>query len=294
MGRQRAPPRDRADPARAGAGARRGARPAHRARRPRPPGRRRQPAPDPRPRGPRGRGRARVPASRPRAVAVPARRQRQPAGRRRGAPAGAAAGDGGPGHRQQHRHRDRRGARPPARPPRPHDPALAGRRRAALGQEPADAAGRAVGLGVALHGPAADPGVLAQQRSHRAAVRDPIPLRYSRGQLEATRANARIVAAELRFLDNTIAMEVRDGHQALVAAYRRARLANQEVELSRQLAAAEYRKFQLGAGDLLLVNLREVASADAATNEIDAVSDYFVAKARLEVALGEGVQPVTP
>lgn len=122
----------------------------------------------------------------------------------------------------------------------------------------------------------------------------PIPLRYSRGQLEATRANAQIVAAQLRFLDNTIAVEVRDGHQALVAAYRRARLANQEVELARQLAAAEYRKFQLGAGDLLLVNLREVASADAATNEIQAVSDYFVAKARLEVALGEGVQPVTP
>lgn len=122
----------------------------------------------------------------------------------------------------------------------------------------------------------------------------PIPLRYSRGQLEATRANAQIVAAQLRFLDNTIAVEVRDGHQALVAAYRRARLANQEVELARQLAAAEYRKFQLGAGDLLLVNLREVASADAANNEIQAVSDYFVAKARLEVALGQGVQPVTP
>jgi outer membrane protein TolC len=122
----------------------------------------------------------------------------------------------------------------------------------------------------------------------------PIPLRASRGQLEATRAAAASVAAELRFLDNTIAVEVRDGHQALLAAYRRARLANQEVELSRQLAAAEYRKFQLGAGDLLLVNLREVASADAANNEIQAVFDYFVAKAKLEGALGRGVQPVSP
>ncbi|PCC71160.1 Outer membrane protein TolC [Nannocystis exedens] len=122
----------------------------------------------------------------------------------------------------------------------------------------------------------------------------PIPLRYARGQLEATRASAEAIAAELRLLDDTISVEIRDGHQALVAAYRRARLANQEVDLTRQLAAAEYRKFQLGAGDLLLVNLREVASADAAHNEIQAVSDYFVAKAKLEGSLGMGVQPVTP
>lgn len=122
----------------------------------------------------------------------------------------------------------------------------------------------------------------------------PIPLRTARGQLERTRAAADIVAAELRLLDDTIAVEIRGGHQALVAAYRRARLANQEVALTRQLAAAEYRKFQLGAGDLILVNLREVASADAANNEVQAVSDYFVAKARLEAALGRGVQPVAP
>lgn len=122
----------------------------------------------------------------------------------------------------------------------------------------------------------------------------PIPLRAARGQLEATRAGAEIVAAELRLLDNTIAVEVREGHLALVAAYRRARLANQEVELTRQLATAEYRKFQLGAGDLILVNLREVASADAANNEVQAETDYFVAKARLEGALGTGVQPVAP
>ncbi|MCY1060056.1 TolC family protein [Nannocystis sp. SCPEA4] len=122
----------------------------------------------------------------------------------------------------------------------------------------------------------------------------PIPLRFARGQLDATRAAAEVVAAELRLLDDTISVQIRDGHQALVAAYRRARLANQEVDLTRQLAAAEYRKFQLGAGDLILVNLREVASADAANNEIQAVSDYFVAKAKLEGALGTGVQPVAP
>jgi outer membrane protein TolC len=125
-------------------------------------------------------------------------------------------------------------------------------------------------------------------------VEVPIPMRWARGRLEATRAAQGMAAADLRLLDDQIAVEVRDGHSALLAAYRRARLAAQEVELTRQLARAEYRKFQLGAGDLLLVNLRELASADAANAEVQAVADYFIARARLEVALGEGVQAVAP
>lgn len=122
----------------------------------------------------------------------------------------------------------------------------------------------------------------------------PIPLRTARGRVEATRASQATIAAELRLLDDQIAVEIRDGHSALLAAHQRARLAAQEVALTRQLARAEYRKFQLGAGDLILVNLRELASADAANNEVQAVADFFVAKARLEAALGAGVQPVAP
>jgi len=126
------------------------------------------------------------------------------------------------------------------------------------------------------------------------SIEIPIPMRAARGRIEATQASMAMIAADLRFLDDQIAVQVRDGHSALLAAYQRARLAAQEVELTRQLARAEYRKFQLGAGDLMLVNLRELASADAATAEVQAVADYFVAKANLEVALGEGVQPVAP
>ncbi|MCY1063036.1 TolC family protein [Nannocystis sp. SCPEA4] len=126
------------------------------------------------------------------------------------------------------------------------------------------------------------------------SIEIPIPMRAARGQVEATQAAMSMIAADLRLLDDRIAVQVRDGHSALLAAYHRARLAAQEVELTRELARAEYRKFQLGAGDLMLVNLRELASADAATAEVQAVADYFVAKANLEVALGTGVQPVIP
>lgn len=122
----------------------------------------------------------------------------------------------------------------------------------------------------------------------------PIPMRTARGQLQMTRAALAAIDAELRFLDDTIAVEVQDGASALEAAYQRASLAAQELEQTRELERAESRRFQLGAADLMLVNLRELATVDAANGEVDAVTDYFVAKARLEVALGIGVRPVVP
>jgi hypothetical protein len=53
-------------------------------------------------------------------------------------------------------------------------------------------------------------------------------------------------------------------------------------------------RFARGAGDLLLVNLRELATADAAGEHVVAVAEYFIAKAELEVAKGEGVHSVAP
>lgn len=101
-----------------------------------------------------------------------------------------------------------------------------------------------------------------------------------------TRAALAAIDAELRFLDDTIAVEVQDGASALEAAYQRASLAAQEREQTRELERAESRKFQLGAADVMLVNLRELATVDAVNGE--------GAKARLEVALGIGVRPVVP
>jgi cobalt-zinc-cadmium efflux system outer membrane protein len=122
----------------------------------------------------------------------------------------------------------------------------------------------------------------------------PIPLRNARGQLQSTEAARGIIGADLRLLDNQIAIEVADAHIAVEAAYQQALLASGQVGLTVELAQAELKRFELGDGDLLLVNLRELAIADAATGEVTAVTDYFIAKAALEVAKGEGVQDVQP
>lgn len=122
----------------------------------------------------------------------------------------------------------------------------------------------------------------------------PIPLRAARGQVRSAEAARGMIGADLRLLDDRIAVEVADAHVAVQAAYQQALLASGQVDLTKQLARAEVERFELGDGDLLLVNLRELAIADAASGEVTAVADYFIAKAHLEVAKGEGVVPVEP
>lgn len=122
----------------------------------------------------------------------------------------------------------------------------------------------------------------------------PIPLRQARGRVQAASAERGRLDAELRLLDDQIAVEVLDARSAVLAAYQRARLAAEQVSLAEGLAEAEYLRFTHGAGDLLLVNLRELATADAAGEHVVAVAEYFIAKAELEVAKGEGVHSVAP
>ena len=57
------------------------------------------------------------------------------------------------------------------------------------------------------------------------------------------------------------------------------------------MEAAERRKFDLGDSNLLLVNLREQATADAATTEVDAHLNYFDAQADYRAALASDVVP---
>ena len=111
-------------------------------------------------------------------------------------------------------------------------------------------------------------------------------MRKARGQYRAAKAELARIDAELRFIRDRIAAEVRDAHSAVAAAYQQARLAGEQVDLVRELAHAELRRFELGAGDLLLVNLRELAVADAARAQVEALARYFEARAKLEIALG--------
>jgi outer membrane protein TolC len=81
----------------------------------------------------------------------------------------------------------------------------------------------------------------------------------------------------------------RDACSALKAAYERARVLRQEVEVARQLEVAERVRFELGEGTLFLVNLREQAAYETELREVAAVAEFYRALALYEYAIAEAM-----
>jgi len=60
-----------------------------------------------------------------------------------------------------------------------------------------------------------------------------------------------------------------------------------EAELADRMAAAERRRFQLGASDFLVLNLREEAATDARVRLLDALARVTMAAADLAQATAD-------
>ncbi len=63
-------------------------------------------------------------------------------------------------------------------------------------------------------------------------------------------------------------------------------LDDEQVERANQLAEAERERLREGASDLVVLNLRELAAAEAANQVIDAHADFERARADFLVATG--------
>lgn len=97
-----------------------------------------------------------------------------------------------------------------------------------------------------------------------------------------------------RFARDQVAAEVQDAYSAVRAAYGRAQVQRQELEVARELEEAERARFQLGDGTLFLVNLREQATFDTAIRELSATNEYFRAWALYEYAIAEALSSAKP
>lgn len=122
------------------------------------------------------------------------------------------------------------------------------------------------------------PGKYRPELAGVVSVEVPFPNRAARGGVEAKEAAARKVRHQTRWLEDRVAAEIRDVLNAWHAARDRELLAAQEMAVALRLAQAELRRFDAGVGTLLLVNLREQASAVATLALVDA---------RVEVARAE-------
>lgn len=126
-----------------------------------------------------------------------------------------------------------------------------------------------------LRGTEVDAGVLFQL---------PVQRRQGRGQTRTALANLSRIDAELRFARDRVRAEVEDAASALRAALDTVALVRSEVEVARELEQAERDKFLLGDSNQFLVNLRELATADARFREISATADAHKARVAYDVA----------
>jgi len=115
----------------------------------------------------------------------------------------------------------------------------------------------------------------------------PLLARPQRGRVEAQQAALRKVERLAGLQRDRVIAELRDAASAVRAAATRAEVTGREVELADKLQAAELRRFDLGDSTMLLVNLREQATAEAKIREVDAQVDYHKATAAYRAALGE-------
>lgn len=118
----------------------------------------------------------------------------------------------------------------------------------------------------------------------------PIQRREASGKILSLEAKLAQLAAKRGFTEDKITTEVQNAVVALGAAFQQIERAHRSLELARELEVAERRKFELGDSNLLLVNLREQAAADAAFIEIAAKQEFFRARASLNAATARDVE----
>lgn len=123
-------------------------------------------------------------------------------------------------------------------------------------------------------------------------VEIPILNRGPVGRARAAGAAAERIEAQRRLALDRVTAEVRDAASALEAARERAAIARREVGLARGLAERERERLRLGDGTLLVLNLREIAAAEAAVREVDARLDWQRAAVALRFAVG--LTPTAP
>jgi outer membrane protein TolC len=115
----------------------------------------------------------------------------------------------------------------------------------------------------------------------------PIQQRTARGRLAQTQADIDGFQQRRRFIEDQIRVEIGGLSIAARQARRLLGIAIDEQDRALAMASAERRRFQEGASDFFLVNLREEAAADAQVRRLDASFRQIVAHADLAAATAD-------
>lgn len=121
-------------------------------------------------------------------------------------------------------------------------------------------------------------------------VEIPLQRRKAQGKLRSEQAKIEQINQKERLARDRVAAEIRDAYSALEAAADRLRVVREEVQVALKLEDAERTRFELGDSTLFVVNLRELATADAAFQEINAIADYHRFYADYDAAIAAAVR----
>lgn len=112
----------------------------------------------------------------------------------------------------------------------------------------------------------------------------PLEQRGARGRLSQAQSRLQALEQERRQLEDRIEVELRNILLELNVARRLMQLAALEVEQSETMRRAEQRRFEQGASDFFLVNVREETAADARVRYYDAYRATQLAQAEFHAA----------
>jgi outer membrane protein TolC len=125
--------------------------------------------------------------------------------------------------------------------------------------------------------------------SFEAGVTFTLPLQRRKAGGKTLQAEAKLAAIdqEILWTEDRVRADVQDALSAVQAARGVLEVLAEEVTVARELEGLERDRFALGDSTQFLVNLRELATADAAMREVRARADYQKALAALQAATGD-------
>jgi cobalt-zinc-cadmium efflux system outer membrane protein len=114
----------------------------------------------------------------------------------------------------------------------------------------------------------------------------PLQRRLQRGRVDASEEALNKIHAQLQWLSDQIAVSLKDSASAFEKAQERFAVASQETQLAERLAELEGKRFELGDGNIIFLNVREQTAAESEIRKIDAWLDTQRAGADYKAAQG--------
>ncbi|MFN4152222.1 MAG: TolC family protein, partial [Candidatus Sericytochromatia bacterium] len=118
-------------------------------------------------------------------------------------------------------------------------------------------------------------------------LKAPLQMRNAKGKFYEQETIIEQLKIQENFLKDQIKIEVKNAYYSLKASYQQFDLAKKELKLALELEKSEKDKFELGDSNILFINIREQATADARIREVTSKINYNTAIFDYKASLSE-------